>query len=660
MDEYTPDAVAVEDLYFGENARSAFAVGQARGVVILAAGQRGVRCSSYTPQQVKAAVCGSGRAAKDQVQRMVQTLLMLPELPKPDHAADALAVAICHANGAPMAAALQAAVVVIALVSGEVAVRRADHVVVACGGVGYRLNVSAETLRHVPRVGEPASLHTHLIVRDDALLLYGFATEEERDLFLLLIGVQSVGPKMALAVLSGGPPRELLGAVAAGDTARLQAVPGIGKRTAERIVVELREKVGVPDAEDPIVITRGDDPRSLAREALLGLGYTPVEADALLRDAAGRHARGPDRRRAARGPPVSPEPIRTPGVFAVDPAEDAAADRARAPGRRPRGHAAPAAAGGVRRPGGAARAARASRSPPPPSAARRSTTCCWPARPAWARPRWRRSSPPSSTSPFVQTAGPALERKADIAAFLTALEPRSVFFVDEIHRLPRAVEETFYPAMEDRQLPITVGAGAGARVVTLDLPPFTLVGATTRSGLLTTPLRDRFGIQHRLDHYAPGRPRPDRGALARACWRSRSSRPARARSPSAPAAPRASPTGCSSACATSRRSAAAASSTPRRPARALDLLEVDHEGLDRLDREILGVDLPPVRRRARSGSPRSRWPSRRSGHDRGRLRALPAPARLPPAHPARALRDAARVPPPRPAPAREPPPQLFG
>ncbi len=104
---------------------------------------------------------------------------------------------------------------------------------------------------------------------------------------------------------------------------------------------------------------------------------------------------------------------------------------------------------------------------------------------------------------FVQTAGPALERKGDVAAFLTALEPRSVFFVDEIHRLPRALDETFYPAMEDRCLPITVGQGAGARVVTLDLPPFTLIGATTRSGLLTTPLRDRFGIQHRLDHYAP-------------------------------------------------------------------------------------------------------------------------------------------------------------
>ena len=103
--------------------------------------------------------------------------------------------------------------------------------------------------------------------------------------------------------------------------------------------------------------------------------------------------------------------------------------------------------------------------------------------------------------PFVQTAGPALERKGDVAAFLTALEPRAVFFVDEIHRLPRALEETFYPAMEDGCLPITIGQGAGASVVTIPLPPFTLIGATTRAGLITTPLRDRFGIQHRLEHY---------------------------------------------------------------------------------------------------------------------------------------------------------------
>ncbi len=105
--------------------------------------------------------------------------------------------------------------------------------------------------------------------------------------------------------------------------------------------------------------------------------------------------------------------------------------------------------------------------------------------------------------PLVQTAGPALERKADIASFLTTLEPGSVFFVDEIHRLNRAIEETLYPAMEDRTLPVVLGQGAGARTVTLDLPPFTLVGATTRAGLLSTPLRDRFGVSHRLEHYDP-------------------------------------------------------------------------------------------------------------------------------------------------------------
>jgi Holliday junction DNA helicase RuvA len=177
---------------------------------------------------------------------------------------------------------------VIALVKGEVAVRRTDHVVVLCGGVGYKLAVSAETLRHVPAAGHDVTLHSHLIARDDGLHLYGFHSEEERDLFLMLLSVQSVGPKVALAILSGGPARELTGALAAGDTARLQAVPGIGKRTAERIVVELREKVGADaDADAQIVVTRGADPRRLAREGLLELGYTPAEAQELLAEAEG-------------------------------------------------------------------------------------------------------------------------------------------------------------------------------------------------------------------------------------------------------------------------------------------------------------------------------------------------------------------------------------
>ena len=187
---------------------------------------------------------------------------------------------------------------------------------------------------------------------------------------------------------------------------------------------------------------------------------------------------------------------------------------------------------------------------------------------------------------FVQTSGPALERKGDIAAFLTALEPRAVFFVDEIHRLATALEETFYPAMEDGCLPITVGQGAGARVVTLDLPPFTLIGATTRAGLITTPLRDRFGIHHRLEHYSPEE-------LARIVKRSAGLLEVEVDD--------------AGACAIAARSRG----TPRVANRllkrvrdyaevrhsgviteevavaALELLEVDAEGLDRLDREIL-------------------------------------------------------------------------
>ena len=187
----------------------------------------------------------------------------------------------------------------IALVSGTVAVRRPDAVVVDCGGVGYRLAVSAQTLKRVPAVGEPVTLHSHLVVRDDALTLFGFAAEDERELFLLLLGVQAVGPKVALAVLSGGSARELVGAIAAGDAARFQAAPGIGKRTAERIIVELREKVavagGVQEPAGPIAARRGEDgspssPRELARAGLLELGFAPLEAEQLLSGADGDSA----------------------------------------------------------------------------------------------------------------------------------------------------------------------------------------------------------------------------------------------------------------------------------------------------------------------------------------------------------------------------------
>ena len=195
--------------------------------------------------------------------------------------------------------------------------------------------------------------------------------------------------------------------------------------------------------------------------------------------------------------------IRTPG-------HRPAADAARARRRRARRDAAPAAARRVRRPG---RAARSSSAVSIAAAAARGDALdhvLLAGPPGLGKTSLARIVAEELGVPFVQTAGPALERKGDIATFLTDLEPRAVFFVDEIHRLPRAVEETFYPAMEDRQLPVTLGVGPGAKVITLDLPPFTLIGATTRAGLLTTPLRDRFGIQHRLELYAPADLDPDR------------------------------------------------------------------------------------------------------------------------------------------------------
>jgi holliday junction DNA helicase RuvA len=171
----------------------------------------------------------------------------------------------------------------IASVSGTVQARRPDHVVIDCQGVGYRMSVSSKTLEQVPAAGQSANLLAHLILKDDGIQLYGFATEAERELFLRLISVSGIGPKMALTALSGSSVGELRKAIAAGDAKRFQVVPGIGRKTAERVIVELRDAIADElqgEARDaPAAV---DSPRALAREGLVGLGYDAAEAESML------------------------------------------------------------------------------------------------------------------------------------------------------------------------------------------------------------------------------------------------------------------------------------------------------------------------------------------------------------------------------------------
>ena len=170
---------------------------------------------------------------------------------------------------------------------GTVASKGADGVVLDVGGVGFHLETSSVTLRDVPGVGTEATVFTHLNVREDALQLFGFSTEEERELFRLFIGVSKIGPKLALAALSCRRPMELTRGLAAGDVALFASVPGIGKKTAERLILELREKVGeVPGWPSRTPGMPGEDVDGgqlpVARAALMELGFSLQEADQLL------------------------------------------------------------------------------------------------------------------------------------------------------------------------------------------------------------------------------------------------------------------------------------------------------------------------------------------------------------------------------------------
>ena len=298
-----------------------------------------------------------------------------------------------------------------------------------------------------------------------------------------------------------------------------------------------------------------------------------------------------------------------------------------------------------------------SSSPPPAIAAMRSITSCSPARRASARRRWRRSSAREMGVGFRSTSGPVIAKAGDLAALLTNLEPRDVLFIDEIHRLPAHVEEILYPAMEDHTLDLIIGEGPSARSVKIDLPPFTLVGATTRAGLLSTPLRDRFGIPIRLEFYT----REELGSILKRAGAEAaaptSRRMAPRKSPAVRAARPASPSASSAASAISAKPMASKIDRAG-AANALARLEVDEDGLDALDRRYLQALVKTYSRRPRRRRHAGRRAVRSARRHRGSDRALPDAAGLRRPHPARPRRHAkslgTRRPQSRPPPSRQP------
>jgi holliday junction DNA helicase RuvB len=405
---------------------------------------------------------------------------------------------------------------VIAHLRGRVAHRTATDVVVDVQGVGYLVHVAAG--ERVPPHGELVELHTSLQVREESMTLYGFLDRGSLTLFELLLTSSGVGPKLALAALGTHRPDVLRTAIASGDLPTLTAVPGVGKKVAERLVLELKDKVGSVGAGVAVgasggtaAADRGPSPRCATpssdwatrrqrsrqpwRRSVRSTGWPP-------RSCSGRRcvSSAAPRRPAADAPdagvhprPRSWRPPVTPDDHVLDDAVLPGEDRVEAslrPGRleefigqdRVRRQLELVLAGARRR-GQAADHVLLSGAP----GLGKTTLAAIVAAEVGAA--------------FRATSGPAIERPGDLAAILTGLEPGDVLFLDEVHRLPRTVEEVLYPAMEDFQLDIVVGKGPGARSIRLDLPRFTLVGATTRTGLISSPLRDRFGFAAQLEHY---------------------------------------------------------------------------------------------------------------------------------------------------------------
>ena len=291
--ECRPACVAIESVFYSVNARSALKLGHARGVAMLAAVEAGVPVFEYTPAEIKRAVVGYGRADKPRTRSRSRSATCTPgrrrgpPAPSSRRAAGRPAGARTDlkADGpwsfdlgpwsvpGPWSSVRQQ---MIAHLRGSILEKHPNRIVIDVNGVGYDVFVPLSTFYGLGEPGAAIALRIHTHVREDAFLLYGFATQLEQVLFERLIGVSGIGPKLALAVLSGIEPQEFINAIERGDLARLTAIPGVGKKTAERIVLELKDRLPrTPSAAVAAGTAAPEAPllRDDVVSALVNLGY---------------------------------------------------------------------------------------------------------------------------------------------------------------------------------------------------------------------------------------------------------------------------------------------------------------------------------------------------------------------------------------------------